>query len=90
MATFNSDLLNLIHSLKPFLGPTAKQACDLTDRVAGLLATPQGVEAYETFKLAWAEGEVDAATPDSCFNPFLLFLILVLLILAFNSPESSL
>lgn len=85
---FNQDFINLLQSLKPFLGPTAKSATEMTLHITNLITSPPGQLALQAFSSLTPQADAQVMPLDAQTNslvgtnPFSLFLVLILLIFA--------
>lgn len=93
---FNQDFLNLLQSVKPFLGPTAKAATEMTLYLTDLLTSQPGQQALRAFSSISPKADAEIMPADAAAsslagtNPFALFLILILLIFASQDyPQPS-
>ncbi|MGI9953354.1 hypothetical protein V3F56_13410 [Moorellaceae bacterium AZ2] len=91
----NSNFLALIRSLKPYLGPRGLQCTELAETILELLDTEQAQKAQSAFlalreekpqfsalKLLQGTGNDPGRGPCQGKDPFILFLILILLLLS--------
>ncbi|NLL18779.1 MAG: hypothetical protein GX262_07105 [Clostridia bacterium] len=79
------EILKLLDSSIPFLGPSGQQIVRSTQTLAELIQSPVGVKALNTLTLLTApQPAADAAdsTAVKGYNPYSLFLVFYLLILA--------
>ena len=78
------DRLNLIKGLHPFLSPGGQKAATLVLHLGDLLESEHGQKVLQSFSAFGSSAEVlpmEAAPPEpKPYNPYTLFLILVLLL----------
>ncbi|GFN22769.1 MAG: hypothetical protein IMW96_09210 [Thermoanaerobacteraceae bacterium] len=91
----SADFLALIRSLKPYLGPRGVQCTELAETILDLLNTEQARKAQSAFlalreekpqfsalKLLQGRANDPESGPCEEKDPFILFLILILLLLS--------
>lgn len=85
---FDRDLLNLLKHLRPFLSPAAVAVTELAEDCVELLVSDRGRKTVSSFaRLLSKEGTLAVGT--SHVNPFLLFLIFLLLLLSFPAGGTA-
>ncbi|MFA5537030.1 MAG: hypothetical protein WDA53_07665 [Bacillota bacterium] len=87
---FRQEVLNLFNSARPFLNQNAQKIIGTTQHFAELLQSPTGVKAINSFNDLNFKTSTRAAGsgPETAnFNPYSLFLVFYLLILA-SDPKS--
>ena len=81
------QLLNLLRDLRPFLGPQAAAATELAETCVELLTSDGGRKALQTFARVMGSEPSLSTEGKPAANPFLLFLVLILLIFSFSDSE---
>ncbi|MCR4419816.1 MAG: hypothetical protein QHH27_06945 [Clostridia bacterium] len=86
------QILNLLRDLRPFLSPQAGAATELAETCVELLTSEGGQRAIHSFGRLMGSGDLQTAGGKPAANPFMLFLVLILLLLSFSpehEPESD-
>lgn len=89
---FRQEVLNLLNSTLPFLNPQAQKIIGSTQHLAELIQSPVGVRALSSLndlksKNSFRGTGNKGKTTTSAYNPYSLFLVFYLLILA-SDPQS--
>jgi hypothetical protein len=87
---FKPEVLNLIESAKPFLSPSGQEIVQSTQSLVQLLSSEAGITALQSLRALVAGGstqEAEVTGKTRASNPYSLFLVFYLLVLA--SEESA-
>ena len=90
MALADPQVLNLLNAFKPFLGQRGRQMVEVTETVGELVASETAQKALHGFRSLTAPAQVLLpVAQELTANPFTIFLILVLLLLADTAPAKG-
>jgi hypothetical protein len=90
---FKPEVLNLIDSAKPFLSPSGQEVIQSTQSLVHLLSSEAGITAIQSLRSLVAGGstqETDVTGTTRASNPYSLFLVFYLLILASEDSTKTL
>jgi len=90
---FKPEVLNLIDSAKPFLSPSGQEVIQSTQSLVHLLSSEAGITAIQSLRSLVAGGstqETDVTGTTRASNPYSLFLVFYLLVLASEDGTKTL
>lgn len=82
------EMMQLVQNLKPFLGPRGVTVTAALESVTNMLSTDNAVQARQNFsQMIVGKEAFNMAQAQTRQNPYIVFLVLVLLLLADGYPR---